>query len=624
MRGIRKTPGRASRVRLSSRPPGRTGGLLPACLLAFLALLSPALGHGDPQRETAGPGRGLSLLKGPNVELTGAPDKEVSALLTGSAWTFTHAKDLPRSEILLKNRAQADMKRMIEVLRSLGYFKAEIALSVSLDRVLFALSPGPRFSYGDVQVVAQGGDQAPLLPSPVDLGLLEGSPYRAEDVLEARRRLLTFLGDHGYPFPEMEAMTVVADHADTRVGVTFLVCPGPRARFGSTRILGLERLDPDYALGLIPWREGQSYDASAVDRGRSALLRSGLYTLVEIEKAEGPEDDGRLPMTVQVRERLPRTISAGVEYTTDFGPGFNVGWENRNLYGRAENLSLSLSMNTDRQEMSGRFLKPGFLREDQTFILGSALRNEDTDAYRSRSWDTSALVERRFQEDLLMGAGLGFRQADVRKTGEPASRAFSLLYLPVTVTWDTRDAPLDPRRGYLLSALAAPWKDVTRGDIHFFKFRTTAALYRGFAEEDRVSFAAKASFGQILGEDMENVPADLRFYGGGGGSVRGFRYQFAGDVTGGSPVGGRSILELSCELRVRIDKTLGIVPFLDAGRAYEGVTPDLGLPLFYGAGIGLRYFTDFGPLRLDVGIPLNPRKGVDDAFQVYISIGQAF
>jgi len=121
-----------------------------------------------------------------------------------------------------------------------------------------------------------------------------------------------------------------------------------------------------------------------------------------------------------------------------------------------------------------------------------------------------------------------------------------------------------------------------------------------------------------------DVPADERFYAGGGGSIRGYSYQSVGPLSGGDPVGGRSLLELSTELRLRLGERFGFVGFLDGGSAFGAAFPDFDEELLWGTGLGFRYFTAVGPLRLDFAVPLDRRHGIDDAFQVYISLGQAF
>jgi translocation and assembly module TamA len=130
--------------------------------------------------------------------------------------------------------------------------------------------------------------------------------------------------------------------------------------------------------------------------------------------------------------------------------------------------------------------------------------------------------------------------------------------------------------------------------------------------------------GSITGTESADIPANRRFYAGGGTSIRGYALQSVGPLTDdGTPIGGRSLLELSAELRVKLSKTLGGVVFIDGGNVYEETVPDFSNNLRWAAGFGTLYFTAVGPIRLDIGFPLN-RRSIDDSFQFYISVGQAF
>jgi translocation and assembly module TamA len=128
----------------------------------------------------------------------------------------------------------------------------------------------------------------------------------------------------------------------------------------------------------------------------------------------------------------------------------------------------------------------------------------------------------------------------------------------------------------------------------------------------------------MSGAERDEIPADIRFYAGGGGSIRGYAYQSVGPTQNNEPIGGRSLITMSAELRIKITEKMGLVAFVDGGSAFESAFPDFEETLQWGGGLGFRYFTAIGPLRLDVGIPINRRAGIDDSFQIYVSIGQAF
>jgi translocation and assembly module TamA len=220
------------------------------------------------------------------------------------------------------------------------------------------------------------------------------------------------------------------------------------------------------------------------------------------------------------------------------------------------------------------------------------------------------------------GAGLGYKYSRVKQFG--VEDEFSLISLPGRFTWDTSDDLLDPTRGGRLNLRLAPFFDTFKGSLGFVKGYGSYSRYLKISKKPFLVLAGRAALGSIWGEERDSIPADERWYAGGGGSVRGFAYQFAGPLFDGDPIGGRSLLELSFELRAKVTKKIGIVTFIDGGSAFKAEFPDFKEDLRWGGGVGVRYYTPIGPVRLDVAVPLNPREDIDDPFQIYISIGQAF
>jgi translocation and assembly module TamA len=144
-------------------------------------------------------------------------------------------------------------------------------------------------------------------------------------------------------------------------------------------------------------------------------------------------------------------------------------------------------------------------------------------------------------------------------------------------------------------------------------------------DDSRYVLAFRARVAQVAGEPTATLPANHRLYAGGAGSIRGYEFQSVGPLDANNdPLGGRSLVTFGGEIRWRITETIGIVPFLDGGNVYDSTVPDFGEKFFWGTGVGFRYYTDFGPLRADIAFPLDRRKGIDDAYQFYISLGQAF
>jgi translocation and assembly module TamA len=329
-------------------------------------------------------------------------------------------------------------------------------------------------------------------------------------------------------------------------------------------------------------------------------------------------------VTVVVTERKHRSIEAGVRYQTDEGPGGNLAWEHRNFFGRGERIRAELDASAIAGFLTGSFRKPDVWIRDLALISEAQLAFENPDAYESESARARVGLERQFREGLTLAGGVAFRAERVQEANSGRDETFGLVSLPVLFKWDRSDDLLDPSRGGRLSLDNEPFVDTFGNDLVFNKAKLEYSHYLTVWKTPRVVLAGRSAVGTLFGAERADVPANLRFYAGGGGSVRGFAYQTAGELDGEhDPIGGRSLFEVSGEVRARVTDSIGVVAFVDAGTAFTSTFPDFDDELRIGVGPGIRYFSPIGPFRLDVGFPMNPRDS-DDAFQLYISLGQAF
>ncbi len=535
----------------------------------------------------------------------------------------------PATTGLLRRRAEEDLEQFLKVLRSAGYYGAEVSLDIDekedVPVVIFRIDPGEVFKIESVQWTAAETDRAILrkLPPPDDLGLRKGDPARARAILDAERGLIRAFHRHARPFARVEDRRVVVDHRDRTVRVTFHLDPGPPAKFGSTAVTGLKTVSERTVRNRLHWKEGEPWNADLIAETRKELARSELFSLVQITPDEELDEEGRLPLSLDVGERKHRSIKLGASYKTDEGPGGRFSWEHRNLLHHGEKLQLSITGSTLTTAFDASFEKPDFLTPRQTLRLASKLASEDTDAYNSRYLDSAITVERTAVRAFKWSVGPGFRWSRVEQLEE--TDEFALLFLQSGLVWDRSDDLLDPTRGGRLTLHLAPYWDTLGTASTFVRGSASYSHYFRLMERPLVVFAARAGLGSIAGAERSAVPADLRFYAGGGGSVRGYPYQTLGPLADDKdPIGGRSLLEINAEMRYRVTRDIGLVAFLDGGSAFESSTPDFGEDVLWGAGLGLRYHTPIGPLRLDVAVPLQKRDEIDDWFQVYVSIGQAF
>ena len=579
--------------------------------MALALLLLVARVSADPESDSA-PYR---------VDFRGAPEWFMRARLAQVSETAALKKSPPPTDRLLRWRAEQDLPALHDVLRAAGFHGARIDISLQTGpprRVVFQINAGRRYRVGAIEL-----DAAPLrTPSPQEVGLQSGMPARAGELLAAEESFLRRIRRQGHPFPRWIERAYRLDEDRHRIDIRWRVNPGPAARWGESAITGLVRVSESFVRNEFTFAPGDAYDPTELDGTRTRLLRSGLFSAVTLLPAAELDEQSRLPLALTLRERRPRTVSAGVYYTTDEGAGAQAGWEHRNLGGRAERLRLQGTYAEASRAVEARFTQPQFGWRRQDLLLTARAAEDEPDAYRSRNFRLSAQLGREISPVFLARAGAAFRLSEVDQLD--AGENYVYLSVPVESDWNTSGDPLDPRRGHRIRARAEPFVDLESTAYAFTKLAATINRYQHLTRDRNWLLALRATAGVILDARTFNIPADERYYAGGGSSVRGYAYQSVGPLQDGDPVGGRSLLEVSCELRAQVSDTLGFAAFVDGGTAYASETPDFDEPFRWGTGVGLRYFTAVGPLRADIGFPLDRRSDIDRAYQFYLSLGQSF
>ncbi len=406
--------------------------------------------------------------------------------------------------------------------------------------------------------------------------------------------------------------------------VVFAIQHGPKANMGEVVITGAERVNHEVIERSIAWKDGDCFDSARLEKTRAGLMQSQLFATVDITPSQIVDAEGKAQITIAVKERAPRTVSAGVEYSTDQGMGVSSGWEHRNFWGGAEKVNINALLAENKQSLAGTLRLPAFMHDKQSLVLSSALKNEDSDSYQAQSFEGNATLERKLADKLTGGLGVGYTLSHTEDdvTGE---NDYALLSFPGFLEYDSRDTPLDARKGIYGRVAVTPYTETIGDGGQFIKMRATGYHY---VSSDTMALkptlATRASVGSIKGGTGSDIPADIRFYAGGGGSVRGYSYESLSPRQGDDPIGGASLVEGSAEIRLRFSEEIGGVVFLDAGNAYDNAEPDIGEKLYYGAGIGGRYYSPVGPLRADIAFPLNGGDIDQTGYALYVSLGQAF
>jgi translocation and assembly module TamA len=299
----------------------------------------------------------------------------------------------------------------------------------------------------------------------------------------------------------------------------------------------------------------------------------------------------------------------------------NLEWEHRNFRGLGETLNLKTNLWNNLQSASLLYLKPNVFLEGQNLISKGEVLREVTDGFTEYSWGVSSVLERQWSEKTQFSYGLAFKQ--VHDTRSDNNRHFNLFKTPIKVYYNNTNNLLDPTVGKTALLKVTPTLQVLSPQFAYCITQLNTTQYIPLNES--ITLAGKLSLGSIWGASRKGIPPSERLYAGTESLLRGYRYMSVSPLNHKhKPIGGRSLVVGSLELRTKISENIGLVGFYEAGNVYSTPYPNFKEKILQSVGLGIRYHTPVGPLRCDVGIPLNPRKHVDNGCEIYFSIGQSF
>ena len=536
----------------------------------------------------------------------------------------------PANAAQINRRAQDDEDLVRQLLAAQGHYDGRVVATVNSNpesgetQVHVKVTPGDAFQFSSVTLpgLDAAGKEAPRLAK--DFAVKPGDTVDADAVQNAVTAFKVELGRQGYPFAKVGEPEVAIDHQTNKAVLTVAVTPGERARFGRIVPTGTRPLFSSQHLQTIArFHSGQQFDAAKLDDFRRALIATGLVSVVTITPV-ATRDPGVVDVDVAIDRAPRRTIAGELGYSTGEGVRVEASWTNRNLIKPEGAVTFRGVLGTKEQSLGATLRQANFRARDRVLTAQVVASHSVFDAYDARTFNIGAGLERQtniiWQKTWTWSLGTEFVATSERHTGDPTRKTYLVAALPTGLSYDGSDDLLNPTRGFRLSGRVSPELSLQSGTHAYVKTQIDASAYQPFGA--RFVFAERIRLGSIDGVSRDSIAPSRRYYAGGGGSIRGYGYQKIGPVDqNGDPLGGKSITEFSLETRVRFGN-FGVVPFLDGGNLYSSSIPKLS-KFRYGTGIGVRYYSSFGPIRVDVGTPLNRRPG-ESRVAVYVSLGQAF
>jgi translocation and assembly module TamA len=541
----------------------------------------------------------------------------------------------PANAAQIGRRASADADLLTQLLRSEGYYDASVEPSTQKAgdglSVFLTVDPGPQYHFASVDLPGLDGagpDAAGLRNA---FAVKAGDPVVATDVIAAGLALTTALGEQGYAEAMLGEQAIEINHQTHLATLSLPVNPGQVARFGSIRVSGRPPFSARHVGLIARFKSGDPFQRSKVDDLRRALIATTLVANADIRVV--PAAGGRtVDLDIHLEPAPSHTIAGELGYGTGQGVRLEASWTARNFFNPEGALTLRGIAGTTEQLLGVQLRRSNFAMRDQTLNLQVTASHQKFAAYTAKTVDLAANIERQsnfiWQKKWTWSYGgewLGTIERGVfSSAGIKDTHRFLIAALPLALGYDGSDNLLDPTRGFRLSGHLSPELSFHGGHFSYGRAQFDASAYHPVS--DRVVVAGRIRLGTIFGDGRIDIAPSRRFYSGGGGSVRGYGYQQLGPKDlDGDPIGGRGLAEVALETRIRLKQfggNFGVVPFFDAGTLTSSASPDLS-HWRTAVGLGVRYYSSFGPIRVDVGIPLNRQRG-DGPFAVTVSLGQAF
>jgi translocation and assembly module TamA len=521
---------------------------------------------------------------------------------------------------------RAETERLNLLLRSRGYYQASIESEwpQGASRPNYQISLGERFTISSINLK---GNFQPLDDKWQILKV--GDNLSATDVVSQQSELKSYIEEQACYFNIVVSHEVVLDELNRSGALTLIASVADPTKFGSITFDGDDEDKQSFLLRSTGLKSGQCYKASDVDSAVISLLDVGLYSQVKpvVSRAE----DGSVNVNFSLTKKKKRTLSASIGWETEAGPIATAGWLHRDLFSSAQSLELELEVQETNQTFSATVIVPSFLDRRNRLNWENSVEH-DTSDYETYTFSSTTTLERQASSEDYYEYGIGFSQENEKIDGVWDN--YRQIRLPLLYQYDSVEDPFDPETGYRLSFDLEPVWDI---DEDFTPFILTGIGAQTFYELDsRLTIANRVKwsslwYGDYLGSTQENIPESEWLTAGGSTSIRGYSYESielqekyeADDDDAADIAGATQRWIFNNELRFRLNESWGLVTFWDIGSVSEEISP-LNQDIWYsGAGAGIRFFTSFTPIRLDVAVPLNPRDE-DESFIIYVSLGQAF
>lgn len=558
-----------------------------------------------------------------DVELEGLNEEMRDAVRASLALADYQKRDISPAELRAAFRKSDEEIR--RALQPFGFYDVEVRKDLSGDgqngwKARFTVAPGKPAIVREerVEVTGAGKEQRRVAAAVAGFAPKVGDRFDHATYEASKAVIDTSLRGAGFLDAKYTQRRVTVRPEEEAAEIELAWDSGPRYRFGPVRFSGDVPFPDEFLQEFVTWREDAWFNSEQVLNLQQRLVDADYFELVSVQPALDEKKDGRVPLDVLLN-RDERTVYSGeVYYSTDFGAGVRVGAERRWLNKKGHKADAEIEYSQRLQEFAVHYQIPRPGREDRSYDYGAAYRDETTETSRSRNFQLAASRSERRWHGFTRTLGFKYFHGDFAIGREDETQEFgksTLLFAEGTLNRRRLNDRLAPRRGYVFDVglRLASEALVSDTDIAQVFSRYTWLTPQG----DKGRIKLRAEVGAMAVRDFNALPPDLRFFAGGDRSIRGFDYQEIGETNAdGVVVGGEYLAIGSAEYEYYFKEEWGAAVFADAGDAFTG---DFNLNA--SVGVGVRWKSPLGPIRVDFAFPVQHALPLKDSWRIHVLLG---
>lgn len=527
-----------------------------------------------------------------------------------------HNEDCKSPEWKIRSLFVAADAEIDAALRALGYYASstEKRLEFGDDcwQAAFRVTPGQRLTVGklDIQFLGAAASDPEFDSLRERLLSKRGTPVHHGNYEAMKKQIEALALERGYLQGRFETHRLVVDPTAESAQIVLHYQSGPRFKIGNVAI-DQDILDPDFVAKFVTLKSGEIYNSRDLVDTHNALAKSAYFKSVDIHPELQDIADDRVPIALKLFPNPRHHYGFGAGYDTDKGPMVSGNYLNRRLNRQGHYFSTELDLSPVLATADVEYTVPLDDPINDSFSFGAGLKREDTVTYNSLASKLSARWKHAYRNGWKQTL---FLDSSYEKYTTATTTDTTLLLLPGG-SWlrSVSDNPLRPTRGYRLEFNLTASRKNPLSDIDLIQGSAAAVWMYPAGDSGRILIRGEQ--GATWVDDFEKLPTTYRYFAGGMNSIRGYEYKELGPKDrSGTVVGGRFLSVVSVEYEHQVLENWGAAAFVDAGNAYNLDN----ISIKSGAGVGVRWYSPIGPIRLDFALPLQP---ADSSFQIHFAAG---